>query len=112
MDPNMALSCALLTHKILQIYRHNSCWSKNVEKPKRPNLLQKWHQQGGLARPKQVSDHRVQRGRAPFIPTYQPLDPYKEDDKDLGYAEPTESGSIIPPALAPNVNFDIISAMI
>ncbi|KAF3678893.1 hypothetical protein FXO37_04142 [Capsicum annuum] len=69
-------------------------------------------QQGGLVRPRQVVDHQILIRRAPFIPAYQHLDLYEEEDEDLGYVEPTESGSIISPTLGHNVKFDITSAMI
>lgn len=46
-----------------------------------------------------------------MFPTYQYILLYYKA-KDIGYFEPSEIRAIIPPALAPNVKFDITSAMI
>lgn len=46
-----------------------------------------------------------------MIPSYQYLQLYDED-KDLGYVEPTKTEAIVPLVLLPNVIFDFTSAMI
>lgn len=66
-----------------------------------------------MARPRHVAEHRdrVQRGRAPVILAYYYLHTYDKDDY-IWYIEPMEIEAYVPPALPPNVKFNIISIMI
>lgn len=77
-------------------------------------------QQAYLARLRHIVDphttingglERASVGRAWIIPTYQYL-PSHDEDKDIGYIEPAETGAVVPLALPLNVKFDISSIMI